>query len=109
MEKLVYGLWRRPDQDVDVVRKALLDDAAPELLALGVDGLRIEVEEPAGKILRTGANPDGSLLCGSVSIWLDSYDHRGPHEGVIALAGATAYGWIVAESVSKAYGPNRTW
>ncbi|MGH9273117.1 MAG: hypothetical protein ACRDZU_00595 [Acidimicrobiales bacterium] len=109
MEKLIYGLWRRPDQDVDVVRKALLAEVAPALLALEVDGLRIEVEEPAGKILRTGANPDGSLLCGSVSIWLDSYDHRAPHEAAIAKAGTQAHGWIVAESVSKAYGANRTW
>ena len=109
VEKLVYGLWRRPDQDVDPVRTSLLDKVAPALLDLGVDGLRIEVEEPAGRILRTGANPDGSLLCGSVSIWLDSYDHRGPHEAAIGAAGVTAYGWIVAESVSKAYGENRTW
>lgn len=109
MEKLVYGLWRRPDQDVDPIRTALLDDVAPALLDLGVDGLRVEVEEPSGKILRTGADPDGSLLCGSVSLWLDSYDNRGPHEAAIAKAGARAHGWIVAESVAKALGANRTW
>jgi hypothetical protein len=109
VEKLVYGVWRRPDQDVDPITSTLLGEVAPALLDLGVDGLRIEVEEPAGKILRTGANPDGSLLCGSVSLWLDSYDNRGPHEAAIAKAGATAYGWIVAESVAKGYGANRTW
>ncbi|MGQ0434139.1 MAG: hypothetical protein ACT452_17260 [Microthrixaceae bacterium] len=109
MEKLVYGLWRQPDQDVDPLRAALIEDVAPRLLALGVDGLRIEVEEPAGKILRTGAMPDGSLLCGSVSIWLDSYDNRGRHEALLAPIGAQVHGWIVAESVAKAYGPRRTW
>lgn len=109
MEKLVYGLWRGADQDVDPVRVALLDDVAPALLDLGVDGLRIEVEEPAGKVLRTGVNADGGILCGSVSIWLDSCDHRAPHEEAIAAAGAQAFGWIVAESVAKAYGANRTW
>lgn len=109
MEKLVYGLWRGADQDVDPVRSALLDEVAPALLDLGVDGLRVEVEEPAGKILRTGAMPDGSLLCGSVSIWLDSCDNRGPHEEAIAAAGAQVHGWIVAESVAKAWGPNRGW
>jgi hypothetical protein len=109
VEKLVYGLWRRPDQDVDAVREALLDQVAPALLGLGVDGLRIEVEHPAGQVLRTGTNPDGSLLCGSVSMWLSSYDDRLPHEAAIADAGATAYGWIVAESVAKAYGEHRTW
>ncbi len=109
MEKLVYGLWRGADQDVDPIRSALLDEMAPALVDLGVDGLRIEVEEPAGKILRTGSMADGSLLCGSVSIWLDSYDNRGPYEAAIAGAGAQAFGWIVAESVAKAWGPNRGW
>jgi len=109
MEKLVYGLWRAADQDVDPIRAALLDEVAPGLLALGVDGLRIEVEEPAGKVLRTGSMPDGSLLCGSVSIWLDSYDHRGPHEELIRGAGAQVHGWIVAESVAKSHGDRRTW
>lgn len=109
MEKLVYGLWRAADQSVDPIRSALLDEVVPSLLALGVDGLRIEVEEPAGKILRTGSATDGSLLCGSVSIWLDSYDHRGPHEAALAKAGAEVHGWIVAESIALAYGGRRTW
>lgn len=105
----MYGLWRRPDQDVDPVRTALLEEVAPGLLALGVDGLRVEVEEPAGRILRTGAAADGSLLCGSVSIWLDSYDNRVPHEALISSAGAAVHGWIVAESIARAYGEHRTW
>ena len=105
----MYGLWRRPDQDVDAMRDALVGQVAPKLLELGVDGLRVEVEDPAGKVLRTGSNPDGALLCGSVSLWLASYDDRLPHEEVIAAAGAQAYGWIVAESVAKAYGGFRSW
>lgn len=109
MEKLVYGLWRRPDQDPAEIGAALLEEVAPRLLELGVDGLRVQVEEPAGRVLRTGALPDGSLLCGSVSLWLDSCDHRGPHEAALAAAGATAHGWIVAESVPKAYGEHRRW
>jgi len=109
MEKLVYGLWRDADQDVDPIRSVLLDKVAPTLLGLGIDGLRIEVEEPAGKILRTGAAADGSLLCASVSVWLDSYDNRGPHEEAIRSAGAQVHGWIVAESIAKAYGDRRTW
>ena len=109
MEKLVYGLWRRPDQDPAPVATTLLEQVAPRLLDLGVDGLRVEVEEPAGKILRTGANPDGSILCGSVSLWLDSYDHRAPHEDALAATDLQVHGWIVAESASKAYGGHRTW
>ena len=109
MEKLIYGLWRRPDQDVDPIRTTLLDEVAPALLDLGVPGLRVCVEEPAGKAYRVGANPDGSLLVASVSLWIDSYDNRAPHEGALAEVDARAYGWIVAESEARAYGENRTW
>lgn len=105
----MYGLWRGPDQPLDPVRAALLDDVAPTLLDLGVHGLRVEVEEPAGSVLRTGAQADGSLLCGSVSIWLDSCDERTPHEAAIARAGTEVFGWIVAESVPRAYGDRRSW
>lgn len=109
MEKLVYGLWRRPDQDIDALRTTLLDRVAPTLLDLGVSGLRVCVEEPAGKAYRVGANPDGSLLAASVSLWIGSYDDRAPHESALAIADATAYGWIVAESEARSYGEHRTW
>lgn len=105
----MYGLWRRPDQDPAPIAATLLEEVGPRLLELGVDGLRVEVEEPAGKILRTGALLDGSVLFGSVSLWLDSYDHRGPHEAAIAATGTQVHGWIVAESASKPYGDHRTW
>jgi hypothetical protein len=109
MEKLVYGLWRRPDQDVDPIRADLLDRVAPALLDLDVRGLRICVEEPAGHAYRVGANADGTLLVASVSIWIDSYDNRAPHEAAIAEVDASPYGWIVAESEARAYGAHRTW
>ena len=109
MEKLVYGLWRRPDQDIDPIRATLLEQVAPALLDLGVSGLRVCVEEPAGKAYRVGANPDGSLLAASVSLWIDSYDNRSPHEAALAAADAQAYGWIVAESEARSYGEHRTW
>ncbi len=109
MEKLVYGLWRRPDQPVDPIRTSLIEKVAPALLELGVPGLRICVEEPAGKAYRVGANPDGSLLAASVSLWIDSYDNRAPHEAALAEVSAPAFGWIVAESEARAYGEHRTW
>jgi hypothetical protein len=109
VEKLVYGLWRRPDQDLDPLRAGLLERVAPALLELGVPGLRICVEEPAGKAYRVGANPDGSVLAASVSLWIDSYDNRAPHEAALADVDATAFGWIVAESEARSYGEHRTW
>jgi hypothetical protein len=109
VEKLVYGLWRRPDQDLDPIRAGLLERVAPALLDLSVPGLRICIEEPAGKAYRVGANPDGSLLAASVSLWIDSYDNRAPHEAALGEIDATAFGWIVAESEARSYGEHRTW
>ena len=109
MEKLVYGLWRRPDQDLDPIRATLLERVAPALLDLGVPGLRVCVEEPEGKAFQVGSNPDGSLLAACVSLWIDSYDNREPHEAALAQVDAQTYGWIVAESESMSYGDNRTW
>jgi hypothetical protein len=109
VEKLIYGLWRRPDQDVDPIRTGLLDRVAPVLLDLGVAGLRVCVEEPAGHAYRVGANPDGSLLVACVSLWLDSYDNRAAHESALAQVDAQAFGWIVAESEARSYGEHRTW
>jgi len=109
MEKLVYGLWRRPDQAIDPIRTALLDLVAPTLLDLGAAGLRVCVEEPEGKVFRVGANPDGGLLAACVSVWIDSYDNRAPHEAALAQVDVSSYGWIVAESESRPYGEHRTW
>jgi hypothetical protein len=109
VEKLVYGLWRQPDQNLDALRAALLEGVAPRLLELGVAGLRISIEEPIGKAYRVGARPDGGLLAACVSLWIDSYDNRGPHEEAISSAAAQTFGWIVAESVARGYGDHRTW
>jgi hypothetical protein len=110
VEKLVYCLWRRPDADLEAIRTDLLGRVSSEVLGAGVAGLRLEIEEPAGELFRTGSLPDGSLLCASVSVWLDSYDDRGPVEAAIdAVPGATAHGWLVCESVAKGYGARRTW
>jgi hypothetical protein len=109
VEKLVYGLWRRPDQDVGPIRTTLLDRVAPALLDLDVSGLRVCVEEPAGKAYRVGTNPDGTLLVACVSLWSDSYDNRAPHEAALARVEAQRYGWIVAESEALSYGAHRTW
>jgi hypothetical protein len=109
VEKLVYCLWRPPHEDIGAIRSSLLHEVAPRLLDSGVSGLRIEVEEPAASVMQVGALPDGSRLCASASVWLDSYDDRAPIEDALALPGATFHGWIVAESVPKAYGVHRTW
>ncbi len=111
MEKLCYALWRRPDQDLEPIATWLADDLAPTLRdSVDVLGARLLVEAPEGGVLRMGANPDGALLCGAVSVWLDSYDERGPVEDALGAGPAHEWhGWLVTESVPRAYGDNLTW
>jgi len=109
VEKLVYVLWRAAGADPAAMAETLLDDTAPALLALDPLGLRLTIEEPAGSILRVGRRPDGELLGGTVSIWLDSLDRRGPYEEALARSRLTVHGYLVTESVPLAYGANRTW
>jgi len=111
VEKLCYALWRRAEAPLDPIERALVGEVGPALVDLGLPGVRVLVEEPAGAILRVGAQPGtGNLLCGSVSIWLDSLDGRGAAEQVIRTApAAEVHGWLVTESVPLAYGEARTW
>jgi hypothetical protein len=111
MEKLVYTLWRTPDTDPTAIGERVLRDATPPLLELGVRGLRVNVEDPAGAILQQGSRPSGERLCATVSVWLDSVDERASYETAIREAAGVACvdGYLVTESVPRAYGEHRTW
>jgi hypothetical protein len=111
VEKLCYAVWREPDQELEPIERALVDVVGPALLDTAARGVRVLVEEPKGSILRVGAQPgSGNLLCGSVSIWLESLDERGPAEAIINdTPAAETHGWLVTESIPLGYGDNRTW
>lgn len=98
MEKLCYALWRTDDLSADELRSRLLDDAAPAILAAGAAGLRFQIEDPAGDVLRYGTNPEGDRFCATASVWLQSYDDRGPVEQAITGVGCRTAGWLVTES-----------
>src|SRR3954447_10470603 len=101
MEKLSYGLWRAPDDALEPVERALVDDVGPALVDAGAHGVRVLIEEPKGSILRVGAQAGtGNLLCASVSIWLDALDEREPFETLLRTARAEeVHGWLVTESI----------
>jgi hypothetical protein len=111
VEKLCYALWRAPDQDLAPIERALREEVGPALLESDAQGVRVLVEEPAGAILRVGAQPGtGNLLCGSVSIWLASLDDRGDAEAIIGnTPAAEMHGWLVTESIPLGYADKRTW
>jgi hypothetical protein len=108
MEKVVWLVWRPADADAAALGPWLLDAVGG--VVDDTHGVRITVEDPAGSWMRRGAQPDGSLLAASVSVWLTSIDGREPIAA--ALAGAPAsmvHAYLVAESVPLDYGDRRTW
>jgi len=111
MEKLCYGIWRGADQDLEPIEQALVERVGPALLDTSAHGVRVLVEEPKGAVLRVGAQPGSSnLLCGSVSVWLESLDDRGDAEAIIRdTPAAETHGWLVTESIPLGYGERRTW
>src|SRR3954454_11657414 len=99
MEKLCYGIWRSADQDLEPIERALVDRVGPALVDTRTHGVRVLVEEPKGAVLRVGAQPgSGNMLCGSVSIWLESLDERADAEAIIRdTPAAEMHGWLVTE------------
>lgn len=103
MEKLIYALWRRPDEALEGLAQRLLDDVAPALCDAGALGLRVNVEAPEAAAMRWGAGPGGSLLFATIGVWLASIDE---HQIVDEHLGPLGVRWaahLVTESVPLAY------
>jgi hypothetical protein len=99
MEKLIYALWG--------VHEELVERPGADLLALDPHGLTVNVVDPDVDMSAVVAAP-GSELGATVSVWVDSLDHRGPYERVLNAAADRIAGYLVTESVPLAY-QGRTW
>lgn len=108
MEKVVWVLWRGADADPSALGPWLLDALGG--VVDGVHGVRVTVEDPDGSWMRRGAQPDGSLLAATASVWFTSIDDREPVAAALAGAPAAAvHAYLVAESVPLDYGSRRDW
>lgn len=103
MEKLVYPLWKRPDQDARQFREQLLGQLAPALLDQQVRALRVCVADDA---VSQAAGLRQEKLCPAadalVSLWLDTAVYRQPLEAVLAACCARHCGFLVTESAPLA-------
>lgn len=103
MEKLDYLLWRDEGVAITEYRSLLLEQAAPAIAAMGgIRGLTVyladtdvEIPEPTLLMGRAGE------LAAVVSLWLDSYDDRGPVEDALAAVSGSVDGYLVTESVPQ--------
>jgi hypothetical protein len=117
VEKLIHLLWGPPDPEAgDALRRRLLDDVAPELLALGVRALTVNVHDTAAAAAPSPVPaPLGEPVhVAEVATWVDSYDRRGPLEATLAATGLAVSSYLVTESLYDDYGttphaPARSW
>ena len=103
MEKLVYLTFPAEGFEPDAYREHLLHDVAPRILATGVRGLRVELNDLQREIPKpTILLGNGPSLGAAVSIWLDSLDDRGPIEDALTAQGERLEGYLVTESIPQA-------
>ena len=106
MEKLIYALWRDPEQPRDRFNAHLLADVAAEL-APYAHALRINVQDES---VATGTSPHFIVsqpqMEAVVQMWVDTAypPARAPIEAALARVASRVEGWLVSESVPL---PNR--
>ncbi len=112
MEKILYPVWKPAAIDGDAFRDLLLEDLAPELIGLGVRGLRVSVVDSdvaaAAAMRQENSRP---VMDAMVSVWLDSAIFRQAVEQAIEVRVARMVGYLVTESeplVSKTVAGERT-
>jgi hypothetical protein len=110
VEKIVYLVWERPsvrpDELGDRVRSALV----PTLLAFGPRALSLVVDDGDADVPAPVPVPDDELpIRLAVSVWLDTFDARGPIEAALNSIGTRRAGYLVTESLCEDYGTTPDW
>jgi len=100
MEKLVYVLWKRPDQSAEALRDELLGVRAKGLAGLGARKLALSVADEhvayaQGSVISQLETP----ITAALSFWLDTHLDRGPLEAVLHSLAARVAGYLICESV----------
>jgi hypothetical protein len=110
MEKLVYLLWKRDGDSIERFRDRLVGAVGRSLLAHGALALTVNVSDLREQV--GGATSlflgDGRTIGASVSLWVDSLDHRTPLETALAAISTRLDGYLVTESVPLRC-PDRDW
>jgi hypothetical protein len=98
MEKLVYALWKGPE-DYDSFNKRLLGPLRKKLVKLGADRLQMNVVDdtvaPGAALRQENLRPGPSAL---VSFWLNSAHIRAPFERLLEAESPRIAGYAVTES-----------
>ncbi len=108
MEKLIYLATFPESFGPELVRSTMLDVVAPELLALGVHGLTMDLDDEQAQVPPpmpppVGENPVRAI----VSVWVDAYDYRETIELVLRSHAEHIDGYQAVESLYRDYGGNQ--
>ncbi len=99
MEKLIYVIWKDPEEDPAAFRDKLLGAPCTALRSQGAKKLAVSlvdehVEYGLGSRITSMENP----IAGFISFWLDTHLGRAPCEEIIQGASSRAAGYLVLES-----------
>jgi hypothetical protein len=108
MEKLQYLAWLPEGTPRSAVRPLMIDRVAPELLALDIRGLTMDLDDDEADVPSPVPPPEGEHTPrGLVSVWVDCYDRRAGVESVLRDATVRLDGYQVLESLYTDYGTSR--
>ncbi len=107
MEKVITLLWGEGSPEAgDALRDRLVGETVPKLLASRVRGLSVNVHDAdAAPAPSPAPPPEGEdPHVAQLSVWLDSYEHRGRVEEAVGELGLRWASYLVAESLYDDYG-----
>jgi len=108
MEKLQYLVWLPEGTPRAAVQPLMVDDVAPRLLAEGVHGLTMDLDDDDADVASPVPPPPGEHTPQAlVSVWVDCYDRRAGVERVLGEAAVRLDGYQVLESLYSDYGTTR--
>lgn len=102
MEKVIYALWRAPNQDMKTFNARLRDEVAPQLAAQ-VKALRLNIQDDAvegGNSPRI--NSKQPQMDAVIQVWVDSANDlvRRPLDDLVGTAAGRFAAWLVSESTA---------
>jgi hypothetical protein len=108
MEKLQYLMWLPERTGRCDVKPLVIDKVAPALLACGVLGLTIDLDDEWADVASPVPTPAGEQSPDAlVSIWVDCYDRRSGVEEVLRSSSVRLDGYHVLESLYTDYGTSK--
>jgi hypothetical protein len=109
VDKLVYALWKADATPIGELRRRLLEQAGPRLLAAGVPRLSISVADlPQSLEASVPVRDAAGRVAALANVWLDDPAARATVLRELSAAADRVAGYAVDESIPRWY-HDRTW